>query len=43
MPQIGQLPGPSRTISGCIGQVHWALLGASTGPLNLRAQDELQK
>ena len=22
MPQIGQLPGPSRTISGCIGQVH---------------------
>jgi hypothetical protein len=23
MPQIGQLPGPLRTISGCIGQVHW--------------------
>ena len=22
MPQIGQEPGPSRTISGCIGQVH---------------------
>ena len=22
MPQIGQAPGPSRTISGCIGQVH---------------------
>ena len=22
MPQIGQLPGSSRTISGCIGQVH---------------------
>ena len=22
MPQIGQLPGPLRTISGCIGQVH---------------------
>ena len=22
MPQIGQLPGTSRTISGCIGQVH---------------------
>ena len=22
MPQIGQDPGPSRTISGCIGQVH---------------------
>ncbi len=24
MPQIGQLPGRSRTISGCIGQVHSA-------------------
>ena len=22
MPQIGQTPGSSRTISGCIGQVH---------------------
>src|SRR6266576_5586902 len=22
MPQIGQLPGPSRTICGCIGQVY---------------------
>jgi len=22
MPQIGQLPGSSRTISGCIGQLH---------------------
>ncbi len=22
MPQIGQLPGSDRTISGCIGQVH---------------------
>jgi hypothetical protein len=22
MPQIGQLPGPSRTISGCIGHVY---------------------
>jgi hypothetical protein len=22
MPQIGQAPGPSRMISGCIGQVH---------------------
>ena len=22
MPQIGQLPGPSRTIWGCIGQVY---------------------
>ncbi len=24
MPQIGQVPGPSRRISGCIGQVHIA-------------------
>ena len=24
MPQIGQLPGASRTICGCIGQVYWA-------------------
>ena len=23
MPQIGQAPGPSRTISGCMGQVYW--------------------
>jgi hypothetical protein len=22
MPQIGHVPGPSRTICGCIGQVH---------------------
>src|SRR5512143_520955 len=22
IPQMGQLPGPSRTISGCMGQVH---------------------
>ena len=25
IPQIGQVPGASRTISGCIGQVHSAL------------------
>ena len=31
MPQIGQLPGPSRTISGCIGQVHSAPCGAAVG------------
>jgi hypothetical protein len=29
MPQIGQLPAASRTISGCIGQVYFAL--AATG------------
>ena len=32
MPQIGQDPGPSRTISGCIGQVHLAPgAGAAAG------------
>ena len=25
MPQIGQLPGSSRSTSGCIGQVYWCL------------------
>ena len=30
MPQIGHDPGPSRTISGCIGQVHFEL-DATTG------------
>ena len=29
MPQIGQLPGASRTISGCIGQVHSVPFGAA--------------
>ena len=28
MPQIGHAPGASRTISGCIGQVHWPPAGA---------------
>src|ERR1035437_9685681 len=28
-PQIGHAPGPSRTISGCIGQVHWLLVAAT--------------
>ncbi len=32
MPQIGQAPGPSRTISGCIGQVYSAVPGAAAGP-----------
>ena len=31
MPQIGQAPGASRTISGCIGQVHWPPCGAGAG------------
>ena len=33
MPQIGQLPGASRTISGCIGQVHctFAPVGTTGG------------
>jgi hypothetical protein len=29
MPQIGQLPGSLRTISGCIGQVHRVPAGAA--------------
>jgi hypothetical protein len=31
MPQIGQLPGASRTICGCIGQVHSTFVGAAVG------------
>src|SRR5882757_8681328 len=31
MPQMGQLPGPGRTISGCIGQVHSVLVAGSCG------------
>ncbi len=31
MPQIGQLPGASRTISGCIGQVHSVLVARGAG------------
>ncbi len=31
MPQIGQVPGPSRTISGCIGQVYCAPGTATSG------------
>jgi hypothetical protein len=34
MPQIGQLPGWSRTISGCIGQVH-DVPGGATGAAGL--------
>ena len=34
IPQIGQSPGPSRTISGCIGQVYFVPGGTlSTGAL----------
>ena len=29
MPQIGQEPGRSRTISGCMGQVHWVRVAAT--------------
>ena len=35
MPQIGQLPGPLRTICGCIGQVHWTLPGPTAWPEGL--------
>ena len=31
MPQIGQLPGSARTISGCMGQVYSVLLAGSAG------------
>src|SRR5260370_12756656 len=31
MPQIGQLPGPARTISGCIGQVYSVLVAVGAG------------
>ena len=31
MPQSGQAPGSSRTISGCIGQVYWTFSGAAFG------------
>ena len=33
MPQIGQAPGSSRTISGCIGQVHCVPAGADFSTL----------
>jgi hypothetical protein len=29
IPQSGQAPGASRTISGCIGQVYWTSAGAA--------------
>jgi len=29
MPQMGQCPGPSRTISGCIGQVYSTFAAAA--------------
>ncbi len=29
MPQVGQVPGASRTISGCIGQVHSVFTGGA--------------
>ena len=28
MPQMGHVPGPGRTTSGCIGQVYSAAVGA---------------
>ena len=31
MPQIGQLPGSARTISGCMGQVYSSLVAGSAG------------
>ena len=37
MPQIGQLPGASRTISGCIGQVHSVLVAGAAGTVGSSA------
>ncbi len=31
IPQIGQWPGPGRTISGCIGQVYSTRVAVATG------------
>jgi hypothetical protein len=39
MPQIGQLPGPSRTISGCIGQVQAEALALDVLELTLEVLD----
>jgi hypothetical protein len=38
MPQIGQLPGPARTICGCMGQVYSAESGrdGGAGPMDTR-------
>ena len=38
MPQIGQAPGPSRRISGCIGQVYSAPSGGGGTLVGLRRQ-----
>ena len=37
IPQMGHAPGASRTICGCIGQVHCARTGAGTGVSGSRA------
>src|SRR5512144_2524934 len=37
MPQMGQLPGASRTISGCIGQVHSVFDDTGSGSTGSRA------
>jgi hypothetical protein len=31
MPHMGQAPGASRTICGCIGQVHWVAVAFGAG------------
>src|SRR3546814_8788533 len=40
MPQIGQLPGPARWISGCIGQVQMAPSGASAAAGEMSAASD---
>ena len=41
MPQIGQLPGSPRTISGCIGQVHSVFFDGAAGAFGSSAMPHL--
>ena len=41
MPQIGQLPGSERTISGCMGQVYSRLVAGSAGDSDSSAMPHL--
>ena len=41
MPQIGQSPGASRTISGCMGQTYSVRDAGSTGAAGSRAMPQL--
>jgi hypothetical protein len=41
MPQMGQLPGAPRTISGCMGQVHSVFATGTAGATGSRAMPHL--